>query len=507
MSEARFILSKKKLVEQVKTLENLGLKVSYSYKTNRIVGNVLQDLKECEDVDYSIHAFEEIKEIRDKRKIWFFTQAESEDELEELLNLGIKNFVVDNEIDLKRLLKVIEKKRIKINLSLRMKFQEHRIGTGKYFVYGMPAVRVNEIINGVKDNEFIEKLGIHLHRKSQNTSEWEIKQEIEDSLSKENLERINMVNLGGGLPSIYRSSNVNVFSYIFGKIKETAEWLKEKQIKTIIEPGRFLAAPCVKLETEVIQKYNRNLIVNTTIYNCALDNILTGTKMLVKGEGEEGESYLIKGNSPTRDDIFRYKVKLDEKNVGDKIVFLNAGAYNYTTDFFGYKKLKTEIVEDFEEDAERYKVLNRDLKIVKVSSSQGCLRKNTGCEKFPNLVCVDGKDAEINLNDIIERNRQLENIKGDIFIRGDHSITYPLFKGMKCEGKKGLMVFDAHADCVNNFSPPTHEDFNRVLVEEGIVKPENILLIGLREVDYIERKFMDEKGIQYMLNEVEDEKI
>ena len=72
--------------------------------------------------------------------------------------------------------------------------------------------------------------------------------------------------------------------------------------------------------------------------------------MLVEGElkgEEEGKDYLIKGNSPTRDDIFRYKVKLKNPKVGDKIVFLNAGAYNYATDFFGYKKLDTEIVESF----------------------------------------------------------------------------------------------------------------------------------------------------------------
>ncbi len=60
-------------------------------------------------------------------------------------------------------------------------------------------------------------------------------------------------------------------------------------------------------------------------------------------ENQEGQHYLIKGNSPTRDDIFRYKVKLNNPKVGDKITFLNAGAYNYTTDFFGYKKIPTEI--------------------------------------------------------------------------------------------------------------------------------------------------------------------
>ena len=350
MSKAKFILSKKKLIEQVKKLEDLGLKVSYSYKTNRIVGKVLQDLKDCENIDFSIHAFEEINDINDKKRIWFFIQAENKEELKECLEKGVRNFVVDNEVDLKRLLDVIEKEKIRVNLSLRMKFQEHRIGTGKYFVYGMEAMKVNKWIARIKENPLLDRIGIHLHRKSQNTSEWEIKQEIEDSLNEESLKRINMINFGGGLPSIYRSSNVDVFDYIFNKIKICIDWLKEKNIESVIEPGRFLAAPCVRLETEIIQKYDNNLIVNTTIYNCALDNVLTGTKMLVSGEKneeEKGEYYLIKGNSPTRDDIFRYKVKLDEKNVGDKIIFLNAGAYNYTTDFFGFKKLETEIKEDF----------------------------------------------------------------------------------------------------------------------------------------------------------------
>jgi len=160
-----------------------------------------------------------------------------------------------------------------------------------------------------------------------------------------------MINLGGGLPSKYISMNKNVFGYIFSKLKEIKEWLDKKGIDTIIEPGRFIAAPCIKLETSIIQIQDNNIIINTSLYNCALDNLLTGTKMLVEQElkeEEDGKIFLIKGNSPTRDDIFRYRVKLKKNiKVGDKITFLNAGAYNYTTDFFGYKKLKTEIKEDF----------------------------------------------------------------------------------------------------------------------------------------------------------------
>jgi len=345
--EAKFILSKKDLLEQVNLLKSQGLKVSYSYKTNNQVGSVLQEIS---DIDFSIHAKKEIDMIKDKAKVWFFTQAELELELEEILDKGIKNFVIDNEVDLERILNAIKNKQTKINLSLRMKFQEHRIGSGKYFVYGMESRRVNDLISEIKDDPWIDKLGVHIHRKSQNTSEWNIKEEIEDSLTKETLERINMLNFGGGLPTKYRSYTSEVLPYILKKIKEAREFLEQFNIESYIEPGRFLASPCIKLETEIIQIQNKNIVINTTIYNCALDTVLTGTKMLVENEvddSESGDFYLIKGNSPTRDDIFRYKVRLKDPKIGDKVVFLNAGAYNYTTDFFGYKKLNTETIADF----------------------------------------------------------------------------------------------------------------------------------------------------------------
>jgi len=346
--EAEFILSKEILRDQVKKLQDLGLAVSYSYKTNSVVGNVLQDL--CPDVDFSIHSGEELDQIKDKSRIWFFTQAENLNELKRLLDVGVRRFVVDNKVDLDRLLEIIENEKVKIYLSLRMKFQEHRIGSGKYFVYGMTSKRVNEIIREISSNIYIAELGVHIHRKSQNTSEWEIIEEIKDSIEKDTLRKISFVNFGGGLPSEYRRYTGLVMDYIFVKLTEARDYLEGLGIKTFIEPGRFLAAPAIKLITEIKQIYDNNIVINTSLYNCALDTLLTGTKFLVEGElvdSEEGKDYLIKGNSPTRDDIFRYKVRLNSPKVGDKLIFLNAGAYNYSTDFFGYKKLNTQIVEIF----------------------------------------------------------------------------------------------------------------------------------------------------------------
>ncbi|MFH1455870.1 MAG: arginase family protein [archaeon] len=154
--------------------------------------------------------------------------------------------------------------------------------------------------------------------------------------------------------------------------------------------------------------------------------------------------------------------------------------------------------------------------IVKIKSSQGAMHKQ-GSDEAPDKIveCLkqiyanengwiineEIKEIEINKNNIEETNDNIEQFseKHDaIFLGGDHSITYPLFKGFAKRNKNaGLVIFDAHPDCVNNFTPPTHEDFVKVLVAEGIVQPQNIILVGLRNWHRKEIEFLKEKKIKY----------
>ncbi len=337
----KFILSKSKVHEQYNKLKDLGVLISYSWKTNSEVGKILE--KETESL-FSIHAFEEIEDIKDKKRIWFFAQAWNKDEIKNLIDKGIKNFVIDNETDLKTIFDFISNE--KVNILLRMKFQERRVQTGKYFVYGMNSKTINKWILKLKDNKSIDKIGIHVHRKSQNTSEWNLKYELEDSLSKEVLERIDLINIGGGFPIKYKNYTSKVLDYIFSQIKELKNWLAEKNINLIVEPGRFIAGPSIKLETKVISVCDEKIVVNCSVYQGNTDAIFQDAlKLIVEGELENGNEYIIKGKTPCSLDIFRYKVKLQEIKIGDKIIFLNAGAYNFSTDFCKLKKLKTEIVD------------------------------------------------------------------------------------------------------------------------------------------------------------------
>ncbi len=161
--------------------------------------------------------------------------------------------------------------------------------------------------------------------------------------------------------------------------------------------------------------------------------------------------------------------------------------------------------------------------VVKVPAING-LGKTNGCEKAPNAIIqalkeiysneqrkeiktdeIKTREIQINNKNIEETNKNifnkarefLEKKENDfvLFLGGDHSISFPLVKAFKSINKNpGLIVFDAHADCMKPMKEPTHEEWIRALVEQGF-DVKNIILIALRNLDPEELKFLKEKGI------------
>jgi len=338
---SRFVLSKSKLLERYEFLEGICPNISYSLKTNPEAGKLLEEETDCL---FSVHTIEGLSDIKDLSRVLFLAEAFSEEVLADLFDKGIKNFVVDNESDLEIFLKFLDKKSIKTNLLLRMKFQETTVYKGRYFLFGMDAKTINKWIPKLRENENIEKLGIHFHRQTQNKGNWSLKYILEESLSKETIKSINTVNIGGGIPVKYKNTTDSNLDYIIEKIGELKTWLKSNNIEMILEPGRPLAAPPVRLEAIITSVSGRNITLDCSVYNTSMDTIIVPFKMLVEGEGN-GDSYIIKGCTPCSMDIFRYDVKLKNPRVGDKITFLNAGAYNFTTTFCNLKKPDTVVVD------------------------------------------------------------------------------------------------------------------------------------------------------------------
>ncbi|MBT3835844.1 decarboxylase [Candidatus Woesearchaeota archaeon] len=335
-----FTLNKNIVLQQYHKTEKISDIVSYSSKTNPLVTPILEQET---DAMFSIHLQNELKNVKDKSRILFLAQAWNEEQIESLINQGINWFVVDNEVDLEILVKYLDTRDTKINLLLRLKLKERTLKTEKYYVFGMESKVINQKINELSNHKNINNLGIHFHRKTQNMAEWNLQYEIEDVIPPEVLNKITILNIGGGLPSNYANTNVKVIDSIFNKINDLKSWLQTKNIKLMLEPGRFIAAPAGKLHTEIIAIHSNTIIVNTSVYNSDMDALIVPVKLLVENELEkhQGEPYVIKGITPCSLDLFRYRVYLNEPKVGDKITFLNAGAYNFSTEFCDLEKLET----------------------------------------------------------------------------------------------------------------------------------------------------------------------
>lgn len=339
----RFILSKSKVLEQYNKVKKLADSVSYSSKTNQEVAKILEKETNC---FFSVHFTNELKHIKNLSRVIFLAQGWTEKDIKYLVDMNISYFIVDNEQDLDKLLTFLKKNNAKINLLLRLKLKEHSIRTERYFVFGMNSETINKRVREIKNNKKILSLGVHFHRKTQNMSEWNLKYELSNILDKDVLEMIDTVNIGGGLPANYANTNTEVINSIIKKIEELKKWLHSKKIKMIIEPGRFIAAPACKLETKIIGVYENNIIVNASVYQSDMDALIVPVKLLVKEETEKekGEPYVIKGTTPCSMDLFRYRVYLKKPKIGDRITFLNAGAYNFTTDFCDLEKIETKTI-------------------------------------------------------------------------------------------------------------------------------------------------------------------
>ena len=135
--------------------------------------------------------------------------------------------------------------------------------------------------------------------------------------------------------------------------------------------------------------------------------------------------------------------------------------------------------------------------LTKIPTSLGNMNKNKGCEKAPDEIIKELRNIEINellkeikyeisevkvSSNLDETNRNIENSKGDIFIGGDHSITYSLFKSLKSKNK-GLIIFDAHVDLDNYTKTPTH-----------------LVIIGTRRYWKNELDYIKEKNIRLITN-------
>lgn len=181
------------------------------------------------------------------------------------------------------------------------------------------------------------------------------------------------------------------------------------------------------------------------------------------------------------------------------------------------------------------------MQIIKVPGVNG-LGKTNGCELAGNTIlsCIkesifsnssqkevdfskldleeihlDNYDLEFTSKLVYENSFEaFQNQDKVIFLGGDHSISYNLVRGFieYCNSIKKepcLIVFDAHPDLmppVNNAENfPTHEEWVRSLIDNSLISPSNILLVGIRNSDKEELRVIRERKIRVItMNQLQE---
>jgi agmatinase len=86
-----------------------------------------------------------------------------------------------------------------------------------------------------------------------------------------------------------------------------------------------------------------------------------------------------------------------------------------------------------------------------------------------------------------------------IFLGGDHSITYGILKGLQKKHKKiDLIIFDAHADCIDSFNGEKlgHINYLYNLIKEKII--DNVTVIGARAYSKEELEIAKKLKIKFL---------
>ncbi len=154
------------------------------------------------------------------------------------------------------------------------------------------------------------------------------------------------------------------------------------------------------------------------------------------------------------------------------------------------------------------------MKIIKIPYSEGT-DVNRGCEKAPGEIikqlneCWSNENFQDDKYEVSESDIK-ELKEGDIYLGGDHSISYHIFKKFfKDKKNAGILIFDAHPDLYQHFDKPMQTDWLYFLIKEKLVKPENIILVGIRNPDMKEVQVIKDYKIKYftcrqLFNNIED---
>ena len=328
--------------------DNFPGKVLYAVKTNpnekvlkQIISNGVTDF----DVA-SINEVKLIKKIKSDANMFFMHTVKSKESIaSSYFDYGVKNFALDNKDELRKIL-IATNYAKDLNLFVRIAISNEHAEIDLSRKFGAMPSEALGLVRLCKENS--KKIGLSFHVGSQCMHKISYSKGINEigNIIKKTKIVPDIINIGGGFPSVYPDLNPEPIINYFNEIKKALEKLKLSKLPEIIcEPGRAIVAESGSTIVKVMLRKKQNLYINDGTYGSLFDagvpNFVLPTKMITDGRLHSKKLTAFSFFGPTCDSLDYMKGPfLLPNNIkeGDYIELGQLGAYGITfrTNFNGF---------------------------------------------------------------------------------------------------------------------------------------------------------------------------
>jgi len=328
--------------------DNFPGKVLYAVKTNpneKVIKEIISNGIEDFDVA-SLNEIKLITKIKPEANLYFMHTIKSKESISSAyFEYGVKNFALDHKDELGKILEATNQAK-DLNLHVRIAVSNEHAEIDLSRKFGALPSEALGLVRLCKEHS--KKLGISFHVGSQCMHKISYSKGIREigNIIKKTKIIPDIINVGGGFPSLYPDLNPEPLNNYLDEIKMSLKNLKLPKLpKIICEPGRAIVAESGSTIVKVLLRKKQNLYINDGTYGSLFDagvpNFVLPTKMITNGRIHSKKLTSFKFFGPTCDSLDYMKGPfLLPNNIkeGDYIELGQLGAYGLTfrTKFNGF---------------------------------------------------------------------------------------------------------------------------------------------------------------------------
>ena len=328
--------------------KNFPGKVLYAVKTNpneNVLRQIISNGIEHFDVA-SVNEIKLIKKLKEHAKLYYMHTVKSRENISEAyFKLGVRDFALDTKDELQKILESTKQAK-DLNLYVRIAISNEHAEIDLSRKFGALSGEALGLVRLCKEHS--KKLGISFHVGSQCMHKISFSKAIREvgNIIKKTKIIPDVINVGGGFPSIYPDLNPEPINNYIDEIKLALANLKLPSMpKLFCEPGRAIVAESGSAIVKVILRKKQKLYINDgtygTLFDAGVPNLVFPSKMISSGRIQSKKVTAFSFFGPTCDGLDYMKGPfLLPNNIkeGDYIELGQLGAYGLTfrTKFNGF---------------------------------------------------------------------------------------------------------------------------------------------------------------------------